>query len=75
MNAFVRTLKDFEKQAHSALQGEGPCYIVAKVDRSARRALSTGMDGKESKYRFVRYIEKSEGIKIIGPTSQHAGES
>ncbi|MGH7771369.1 MAG: thiamine pyrophosphate-dependent enzyme [Candidatus Binatia bacterium] len=61
----VKTLEDFEQQAHAALDRKGPSYIVAKVDSTGKR-MSTGMDGKESKYRFVRYIEKSEGIKIIG---------
>jgi thiamine pyrophosphate-dependent acetolactate synthase large subunit-like protein len=71
----VRTVKEFEEQARLALDRAGPFYIVSKVDRSARRARSTGMDGKESKYQFVRYIEKLEGIKIIGPTSQHSNEN
>ena len=61
----ARTLADFEEQARAALGREAPTYIVAKVEASGKR-LSTNMDGKESKYRFVRYIEKSEGIKIIG---------
>ena len=60
----VRTLEDFEAQARAALNRRGPSYVVAKVDPAGKR-MSTGMDGKETKYRFVRYIEKSEGIKII----------
>jgi hypothetical protein len=31
------------------------------------------MDGKEAKYRFVRYIEKLEGIKIIGTHAMKMG--
>ena len=61
----VKTVADFEEQARVALTREGPSYIVAKVEAAGRR-MSTNMDGKEAKYRFVRYIEKSEGIKIIG---------
>jgi thiamine pyrophosphate-dependent acetolactate synthase large subunit-like protein len=61
----VKMLAEFEEQARAALGREGPTYIVAKVEATGKR-LSTNMDGKESKYRFVRYIEKSEGIKIIG---------
>jgi hypothetical protein len=38
---------------------------VAKVDPTGKR-MSTNIDGKEAKYRFVRYIERSEGIRIIG---------
>ncbi|OGQ84278.1 MAG: hypothetical protein A3F90_00045 [Deltaproteobacteria bacterium RIFCSPLOWO2_12_FULL_60_19] len=61
----VRELGDFEEQARAALGREGPSYIVAKVDPTGKR-MSTNIDGKEAKYHFVRYIEKSEGIRIIG---------
>ncbi len=61
----TRTPVDFEEQARAALGREESTYIVAKVEAAGKR-MSTNMDGKESKYRFVRYIEKSEGIKIIG---------
>jgi thiamine pyrophosphate-dependent acetolactate synthase large subunit-like protein len=61
----AKSLQEFEDQARAALERQGPSYIVAKVEATGKR-MSTGMDGKESKYRFVRYIEKSEGIKIIG---------
>lgn len=61
----VRTLEEFEQKSRAALDRIGPSYIVAKVDPSGKR-MSTNMDGKESKYRFVRYIERTEGIKIIG---------
>jgi hypothetical protein len=70
----TKNLAEFEAQAHAALNREGPSYIVAKVDRAGKRGESTGMDGKESKYRFVRYIEKSENIQIIGPLSRHGTE-
>src|SRR5215468_2419134 len=61
----TRTTAEFEEHVRAALGREGPAYIVAKVEAAGKR-MSTNMDGKESKYRFVRYIEKSEGIKIIG---------
>ncbi|MBI4527443.1 MAG: thiamine pyrophosphate-binding protein [Deltaproteobacteria bacterium] len=64
----VRTLQEFETQARAALGRQEISYIVAKVEAAGKR-MSTNMDGKEAKYRFVRYIEKSEGIKII---STHA---
>lgn len=61
----VSALKDFENEARAASERKDPSYIVAKVEAAGKR-MSTDMDGKEGKYRFVRYIEKSEGIKIIG---------
>ena len=68
----AKTLSDFEGQARGALKREGPSYIVAKVDAAGKR-MSTNMDGKEAKYRFVRYIEKSEGIRIIGTHAMKMG--
>lgn len=68
----VKTAEEFREQAHAALRREGPSYIVAKVDAAGKR-MSTNMDGKEAKYRFVRYIEKSEGIRIIGTHAMKMG--
>ena len=68
----AKTLSDFEGQARGALSREGPSYIVAKMDAAGKR-MSTNMDGKEAKYRFVRYIEKSEGIRIIGTHAMKMG--
>jgi sulfopyruvate decarboxylase subunit beta len=60
----VTTLAEFEEQVRAALTRKALSYIVAKVDRTGK-SLSTNMDGKEVKYRFVRFIERLEGIKII----------
>jgi thiamine pyrophosphate-dependent acetolactate synthase large subunit-like protein len=65
----VRSLQEFESEARAAIRRKGPSYIVAKVEAAGKR-MSTDMDGKEGKYRFVRYIEKSEGIKIIGTAAK-----
>jgi thiamine pyrophosphate-dependent acetolactate synthase large subunit-like protein len=65
----VSSLNEFEHEARAALQRKGPNYIVAKVEAAGKR-MSTDMDGKEGKYRFVRYIERTEGIKIIGTAAK-----
>lgn len=65
----VSSLNEFEREARAALQRKGPSYIVAKVEAAGQR-MSTDMDGKEGKYRFVRYIERTEGIKIIGTAAK-----
>ncbi|HEX7232675.1 MAG TPA: thiamine pyrophosphate-dependent enzyme [Candidatus Binatia bacterium] len=65
----VSALDEFEREARAALQRKGPNYIVAKVEATGKR-MSTDMDGKEGKYRFVRYIERTEGIKIIGTAAK-----
>ena len=65
----VTSLKEFESEARASMQRKGPSYIVAKVEAAGTR-MSTDIDGKEGKYRFVRYIEKTEGIKIIGTAAK-----
>ena len=60
----VSSLQEFEHEARAAIQRKGLSYIVAKVEAAGKR-MSTDMDGKEGKYRFVRYIEESERIQII----------
>ena len=60
----VSSLDEFESEIQATLRRQAPSYIVAKIEAAGKR-MSTDMDGKEGKYRFVRYIEKSEGIQII----------
>jgi thiamine pyrophosphate-dependent acetolactate synthase large subunit-like protein len=64
----VSSRETFETEIKAALEGPGLSYIVAKVEAAGKR-MSTDMDGRESKYRFVRYIEKSEGIQIISTSA------
>jgi sulfopyruvate decarboxylase subunit beta len=64
-----KSLSEFEEQARAALGRADLTYIVAKVEAAGKR-MSTSMDGKESKYRFVRYIESSEKIQIINPAAK-----
>jgi Thiamine pyrophosphate-requiring enzymes [acetolactate synthase, pyruvate dehydrogenase (cytochrome), glyoxylate carboligase, phosphonopyruvate decarboxylase] len=65
----VTSPEEFESETRASMQRKGPSYIVAKVEAAGTR-MSTDMDGKEGKYRFVRYIEKTEGIKIIGTAAK-----
>ena len=45
--------------------------IVAKVDRTVRRDVKRKhSDGREDKYVFVRHVEATEGVVIMGP-SEH----
>jgi sulfopyruvate decarboxylase subunit beta len=64
----VSSVREFEDQARATLDRRSPSYIVAKVEAVGKR-MTTDMDGKEGKYRFVRYIEKSEKIQIIGTSA------
>ena len=51
----------------SALAG-GPSVIVAKVTKESPDVAPKLMDGRENKYRFVRYLEATSGRTILKPS-------
>lgn len=68
----VRSLDEFGASCDSALGGEGPHFIVAKVEPVVEPGLERKeADGKEHKYVFVRGIEEQEGVSILGPTKHN----
>ncbi len=50
-----------------------PSVIIAETDESQAFVGVPNMDGKENKYRFVRYIEQLEGKKILRPSGREHG--
>jgi sulfopyruvate decarboxylase subunit beta len=67
----VTTLDDFDQRCELGLNALSPYLIVAKVDRSVRRDIKRKhSDGREDKYIFVRHVEQTENIVIMGP-SEH----
>jgi thiamine pyrophosphate-dependent acetolactate synthase large subunit-like protein len=64
----VRTIEDFSAVIKKALAGGGPWFIVAKVLAEKPPVEPKLMDGRENKYRFVRYIENTEGSVILKPS-------
>jgi thiamine pyrophosphate-dependent acetolactate synthase large subunit-like protein len=66
----VRQIDDFKKEAREALAGQGPRFVVCKVQESLlhREIPRPTLDLAENKYRFVRYLERTEGkpIPFIG---------
>jgi sulfopyruvate decarboxylase subunit beta len=68
----VTALNDFAEAAGEALRSPGHRFIVAKVDKGSETKLPTlTLDGKEGKYRFARYIERTEGKQILRPRYSH----
>lgn len=67
----ARTVEEFAAHCAAGLAAEVPYLVVAKVSGETvpgiRRKHS---DGREDKYVFVRHVEESEGIVIMGP-SEH----
>ena len=59
----VRKLADFKKQAAAALEGKGLSFIVCKIQESLmhREIPRPDVDLLENKYRFVRYLQSTEG--------------
>ncbi len=64
----VRTIEEFTAAARKALADKGPWVIVAKVVAEKPPVEPKLMDGRENKYRFVRYIEETEGTIILKPS-------
>jgi thiamine pyrophosphate-dependent acetolactate synthase large subunit-like protein len=68
-NAFeIREIDDFKDLATKALAGKGPWVLVCKVQSEKPPVEPKLMDGRENKYRFVRYIEQTEGTTILKPS-------
>ncbi|MBI4525031.1 MAG: thiamine pyrophosphate-binding protein [Deltaproteobacteria bacterium] len=68
----VRSEADFKTAVEKALKGDGPSFIVAKVDqvdlresKVFREDRGPGQDTRENKYSFVRHVERLENIRIL----------
>ena len=63
----VRDLEGFKKEAAGAVNENALRFVVAKVEESRghRKIERTNVDLLENKYRFVRYLERTEGTTIF----------
>jgi sulfopyruvate decarboxylase subunit beta len=67
----ARDLEEFARLCRAGLAATSPYVIVAKVEPSVRPDIRRKhSDGREDKYIFVRHVERTEGIVIMGP-SEH----
>lgn len=67
----ARELAEFERHCREGLKAQSPYVLVAKVDKTIARDIKRKhSDGREDKYIFVRHVEATEGIVIMGP-SEH----
>jgi sulfopyruvate decarboxylase subunit beta len=67
----VRDLDAFSAHCEAGLAADVPYLVVAKVEASVRPGIRRKhSDGREDKYIFVRHVEATEGITIMGP-SEH----
>lgn len=72
--ATARTLPAFEAAFGGAFEADDLSFILAKVEPGAGDVPAAALDSQENKYLFVRYIEKSESIKILSSTLSRASE-
>lgn len=61
-------LEEFESAAKELLAFSGAGLLVAKVAPDMGFAAPPTISGRENKYAFVRYIERTEGIQILTPS-------
>lgn len=67
----VDNLEDFDAHCAAGLAAQEPYVVIAKTDGILQPGIRRKhSDGREDKYIFVRHVEKTEGITIMGP-SEH----
>ncbi|GAA0995430.1 thiamine pyrophosphate-dependent enzyme [Subtercola frigoramans] len=65
------TLEEFDALCEEGLAATVPYVVVAKVDGILQPGIKRKhSDGREDKYIFVRHVEETEGVVIMGP-SEH----
>ena len=60
----VKELPEFQEALDKAFQAKDASFISVKVEYGPKIPASK-LDGPENKYRFIRYIEKTENIKLM----------
>jgi sulfopyruvate decarboxylase subunit beta len=67
----ARTVEEFDAHCAEGLGCQEPYLIVAKVSGTVQPDIRRKhSDGREDKYIFVRHVERTENIVIMGP-SEH----
>jgi sulfopyruvate decarboxylase subunit beta len=61
----VSTVDEIKEAVGYALANDGPHFICAHIEPGRAEAPPLRYDELENKYRFVRYIEETEGISIL----------
>jgi thiamine pyrophosphate-dependent acetolactate synthase large subunit-like protein len=61
----VESLGDLLDALRFALAHDGPHFIWARIEAGRAEVPPLGVDELENKYRFIRYIEKTEGAAIL----------
>ena len=63
--ATIDTIDAFATEFAKFLSEGGPVIIVCKIEATYDRGAGPNFNGQENKFRLVRLIEETEGIKIL----------
>ena len=70
----ANTVAQFEAEFLRALKANDLYFVLAKVEAGAGEVPPAALDAAENKYLFVRYVEKTENLKILTSTLSRASE-
>ena len=70
----ANTVAEFVEGFLRALKSGDLWFILAKVEAGAGDVPAAALDSAENKYLFVRYIEKSENLKILTSIMSRASD-
>lgn len=62
---WTHTVEEFKQAISEALKGNTLTFIGAKVELARAEVPPYPMDEVENKYRFIRYVERTENIEIL----------
>lgn len=66
------TVADLKEALNFALSHEGPHFIWARIEAGRTTVPPVRYDELENKYRFIRYIENTEGVTILRGVIPHS---
>ena len=70
----TRTIEEFKEATRKALLENALHFVVVKVEKGMKRLPPARTDGIEAAYKFLRYIEETEGIEILTAPLQRMPE-
>ena len=64
----VREPSEFRRVIDEAFKASGASFIDLKVETEPWLRHPVTLDGTENKYRFIRYVERTENLEILKPS-------
>ena len=61
----VTSINELKDAVSLALKNDGPHFIWARIQAGRAEAPPLRYDELENKYRFIRYVEETEGVNIL----------